>query len=86
MSLVIDESDPCGAAAQLRAVYAKVIAGQSATTISFSAGPTGVSRSATFQPADAGRLLDLIRSYEQQCAAAQGKRPRRFALRSGGTR
>lgn len=84
MALVIDEADPCAAAATLRAVYREMIAGKAAITVSFSSGPSGVSRSATYQPGNAAALLAEIRSFEQRCAIAQGERPKRFALRAGG--
>lgn len=86
MALTIDETDPCGAAAALREVYYRLIAGQAAASVSFTAGPSGVSRAATFQAANPDRLLMVIRSFEQKCAASQGKTPRRRAIATGGTR
>ena len=84
MALVIDESNPCGAAATLRAVYYQLIAGQAAQIVTFRAGVTGVERSATFHKADPARLLQVIRGFEDRCAAAGSSAPRRFALRGGG--
>jgi hypothetical protein len=84
MALVIDESDPCAAAAQLRQLYYQLVAGQSAMIVTFKAGATGVERSATFHRADPGRLLQVIRGFEEQCAAASGAPVRRFAIRGGG--
>lgn len=84
MALVIDESNPCAAAATLRAVYYQLIAGQAAQIVTFRAGSTGVERSATFHKADPGRLLQVIRSFEDRCAVTGGSAPRRFALRGGG--
>lgn len=82
--LVVNENDPCGAAAALRAVYYQLIAGGAAQTVTFKAGPSGVERSTTFHKASPDRLLQVIRGFEEQCAAAQGGRPRRFAMRAGG--
>lgn len=84
MALVVDEGNPCAAAATLRAVYYQLIAGQAAQIVTFRGGATGVERSATFHKADPGRLLQVIRSFEDKCAAAGGSAPRRFALRGGG--
>lgn len=84
MALVIDENDPCAAAATLRAVYYQLIAGQAAQIVTFRAGATGVERSATFHKADPARLMQVIRGFEERCAAAQGGRIRRFAMRGGG--
>jgi hypothetical protein len=84
MALVIDEADPCTAASTLRAVYYQLIAGQAAQIVTFRAGATGVERSATFHRADPGRLLQVIRGFEEQCAAASGAPARRFAIRGGG--
>jgi len=84
MALAIDESDPCAAASTLRAVYYQLIAGQAAQIVTFRAGATGVERSATFHRADPGRLLQVIRGFEEQCAASSGAPVRRFAIRGGG--
>jgi hypothetical protein len=86
MALTIDESDPCAAAAQLRQLYYQLVAGQGAMVVTFKAGASGVERSVTYNKADPGRLMQVIRGFEQQCAAAQGGRPRRFAIGSGGLR
>lgn len=86
MALTIDESDPCSAAAQLRQLYYQLVAGQGAMVVTFKAGPSGVERSVTYNKADPGRLMQVIRGFEAQCAAAQGRGPRRFALGSGGLR
>ncbi len=84
MALAINEADPCGAVAQLRAAYASIVAGEKAETITFKAGTQGVERAVTYHEADAAALLRLIREYEAKCAVAQGRRPPRFALRGGG--
>ena len=47
-------------------------------------GATGVERSVTYNKADPGRLLQVIRSFEERCAAASGGGARRFAIRGGG--
>ena len=84
MARVIDESDPCAAAAALRAAYYQIVAGQQAMTVSFRAGATGVERQVVFHRADPARLLTIIRGFEERCAAASGGRPRRYAIRAGG--
>lgn len=84
MALVIDEENPCEAAKALRTVYYQLVAGQGAQIITFKAGASGVERSATFHKADPGRLMQVIRDFEARCAALQGARTRRFAIRGGG--
>lgn len=84
MALIVDEDNPCAAAATLRAVYYQLIAGQAAQIVTFRAGATGVERSATFHKADPARLMQVIRGFEEKCALASGTRARRFALRGGG--
>ena len=86
MALTIDENDPCATAEALREVYVRLVAGQAAATVSFTAGPSGVSRSATYHAASADRLLMVIRGFEEKCAALQGKGPRRHAVSTGGVR
>lgn len=86
MALTIDEDDPCAAAKALREVYLRLIAGQAAATVSFSSGPSGVSRSATYHAAHPERLLMVIRSFERNCAALTGGKPRRRAVATGGLR
>ena len=86
MALTIDENDPCAAAKALREVYVRLVAGQATATVSFTAGPSGVSRSATFHAASPDRLLMVIRGFEEKCAALQGKGPRRRAVSTGGVR
>lgn len=84
MALVIDEGDPCAAAASLRQLYYQLIAGQGAMIVTFKAGATGVERSVTYNRADPARLLTVIRGFEERCAAASGGGARRFAIRGGG--
>jgi hypothetical protein len=84
MALVVDESNPCAAAAALRAVYYQLIAGQGAQIVTFKGGASGVERSATFHKADPARLLQVIRGFEERCAASGNTRPRRFAVSGGG--
>ncbi len=84
MALAINEDDPCGAAAQLRAAYAAIVAGEKAETITFKAGAQGVERTVTYHGADAAALKRLIGEYEGKCAIKTGGRPRRFGLRAGG--
>lgn len=84
MAIEIDENDPCAAAGQLRQVHLQMVAGQTAAEVRFRAGPNGVERYVVFAKGDPDKLLKLIRGFEAQCAASQGKRPRRYALSSGG--
>jgi hypothetical protein len=84
MALVVDEIDPCAAAAQLRQLYYQLVAGQGAMVVTFKAGVTGVERSVTYNKADPARLLTVIRGFEERCAAARGGGVRRFAIRGGG--
>ena len=86
MTISIDESDPCAAAAQLRQVYVALVAGARATDVRFRAGSNGVERSVSYHRAHPDRLLAVIRGFEEQCARLQGRGPRRFALGTGGTR
>lgn len=84
MTLVIDEQQPCEAAAALRQVYYALVAGERSQVITFKAGATGVERSVTYHKADPTRLLQVIRGFEEQCAKLHTGRPQRFAMRSGG--
>lgn len=84
MAFTIDENDPCAAAAQLRQLYYQLVAGQGAMIVTFKAGASGVERSVTYNKADPGRLLQVIRGFEERCAAASGSGARRFAMRGGG--
>lgn len=84
MALMIDENDPCAAAAQLRQLYYQLVAGQGAMIVTFKAGASGIERSVTYNRADPGRLLQVIRGFEERCAAASGAGARRFAMRGGG--
>lgn len=84
MAIEIDEDDPCEAARQLRQVHLQMVAGQTAAEIRFRAGPNGVERMVSFSKGDPDKLLKLIRGFEAQCAATKGRRPRRYALSSGG--
>lgn len=85
MGITLNDADPCGTAAALRSAYADLVAGGVAQTVTFRAGPSGVERSVSYNKADPARLLALVREWEAKCAAAGGQRPRRFALRAGGT-
>jgi hypothetical protein len=84
MALVIDETDPCGAAQALRTLYLTLVSGGAAETVTFRAGASGVERSVVYHKADPGRLLSLIRGLEMRCAQSQGQPLRRYALRAGG--
>ncbi|MCI5078724.1 hypothetical protein [Oricola sp.] len=86
MTIGVDEADPCAAAASLRQVYLRLVAGEGAMEVRFRAGSNGVERAVTYQRAHPDRLLAVIRGFEEQCARQQGQRPRRFALATGGVR
>ena len=86
MTIRVDEADPCAAAASLRQVYIRLVAGEGAMEVRFRAGSNGVERSVTYHRAYPDRLLAVIRGFEESCARQQGQRPRRFALGTGGVR
>ena len=86
MALTLDEDDPCATARALRLAYARLVAGETAGTVSFTGGRSGASRSVGFQGASAERLLQLIRSYEAQCAKKEGRAPSHRAMAAGGVR
>jgi hypothetical protein len=86
MTISIDEADPCAAAASLRQVYVRLVAGEGAMEVRFRAGSNGVERSVTYHRAHPDRLLAVIRGFEDQCARMQRQRPRRFAVATGGVR
>jgi len=77
MAIQLDENDPCATAASLKQVYAQIVAGASAQTVTFRGGPNGTERSVTYHRADASALLVLVREYEQKCAALTSGKPRR---------
>ena len=86
MTISIDEADPCAAAASLRQVYVRLVAGEGALEVRFRAGSNGVERSVRYHGAHPERLLAVIRGFEEQCAQLQGRGPRRFSLSAGGMR
>jgi hypothetical protein len=86
MTIQIDEADPCAAAAGLRQVYVRLVAGEGAMEVRFRAGSNGVERSVRYHGAQPERLLAVSRGFEEQCALQQGRGPRRFALGTGGVR
>ncbi len=86
MTISVDEADPCAAAASLRQVYVRLVAGEGAMEVRFRAGSNGVERSVTYHRAHPDRLLAVIRGFEEHCARLQGHRPRRFAIGTGGVR
>ncbi len=85
-TLTIDPKDPCGAHEALSAVYYNLISGQAAQIVAFKAGPNAVERQVTYHKADIAALRSAIKSFENQCDALQGKKPRRHAIFSGGVR
>lgn len=84
MAITLNDDDPCGTARALRQAYADLVAGGTALTVTFRAGPNAVERSVTYNRADPARLLVLVREWEAKCAAAGGQKPRQFALQGGG--
>ena len=86
MTTSVDEADPCDAAASLRQVYVRLVAGEGAMEVRFRAGSNGVERAVTYHRAYPDRLLAVIRGFEEGCARQKGQRPRRFAMGTGGVR
>lgn len=84
MPLCIDETDPCASAAQLRALYYQLLAGQSVSEVEYQAGPNGVRRRVKYSAANAAGLLTLIQKFESECALIDGRRPKRFGIATGG--
>lgn len=82
--ITLNPADPCATASALRQAYASLVAGGAVREVVFRAGPNGAERRLSFHGADAGRLLGLVREWEEKCAKASGLRPRRFGLRAGG--
>lgn len=73
-----DWTDPCAVAAWLRPQYYALAAGGTATRIVYAG------RDTTYTPADADKLLALLRTKESECAAKTGaKIGRRRAFRAG---
>lgn len=84
MSITLNDADPCGTASALRQAYTNLVAGLTAQIVTFEAGPNGVKRSVTYNKADPGRLLMVLREWEAKCKAAKGGRSNQFAIRGGG--
>lgn len=84
MPLIIDETNPCAAAASLRALYYQVLAGQAVSEVEYQAGTNGVRRRVKYSSANAAGLLALIQKFESECSLLDGRRPRRFGIATGG--
>lgn len=84
MPLIIDETNPCAAAAQLRVLYYELLAGQAVNEVEYQAGPNGVRRRVKYSSANSAGLLALIQKFESDCAMLDGRRPRRFGIATGG--
>lgn len=82
--MTIDESNPCEAAAALRAIYRTIITGGRAQIVSFKAGENGTERSVTYAKPDVAALRREIQAFEEKCAIASGGKRKRFAARAGG--
>lgn len=73
-----DWTDPCAVTAWLRPQYYALATGGQATRIVYAG------RDTTYTPADADKLLALLRTKESECAAKTGTRVgRRRAFRAG---
>lgn len=79
----LDYDDPCAILAAMRPAYYRLMAGQSAQQVTYTAG-NGTSKTVMFHRTDATRLATLITKLEAECAEKQGKARRRFAIRGGG--
>lgn len=84
MAIIIDETDPCAAAAQLRQIYLSLISGQSESEVRFRAGQNGVERQVRYHAANVTDLRKYIEGLESRCAQINGRRPRRFGIATGG--
>lgn len=76
----VDDYDPCEALRALRPAYMELLAGGAAEKVSFR------DRETWFQRSDMTAFGDLIRQLEGECAAKNGRGPRRFAVRAGSVR
>ena len=77
---IIDWTDPCAAAAFIRAKYFELLSGGGVAEIQFAEGRV------RYNQASAADLLALLNRLEAQCALASGAAPRRFAISLGGQR
>jgi hypothetical protein len=82
--MATDWTDPCARAAALRSAYYQLLAGETAVRVVIKGGDT--LQETEFQRADASQLLAALRVAESECAAAQGGKPRRYAIRGGAAR
>lgn len=78
----IDYADPCATLEAMRPAYYRLVGGESAQSVTFTAG-SGTQKMVTFHRTDITQFANLIAKLEQQCQAKSGKR-RRFAIRAGG--
>jgi hypothetical protein len=69
--------DPCAALAALRPAYMRLSVGGQVTEITFR------DRTTKFSAGDFSALGAIIAQLESECAAKQGRRPRRFAITAG---
>lgn len=79
-------SDPCERAAALWEAYNRLISGQQESDVTYMAN--GVTRRVRYSTASLDRLLNEIRTAENECALEQGEpvRRRRFAITAGSRR
>jgi len=73
----VDEYDPCEALKALRPAYVKLLTGEGYQRITFR------DRTLEFQRAEIKELKSLISQLESECAAANGKSPKRRAITVG---
>jgi hypothetical protein len=69
--------DPCAALAALRPAYMKLRAGGGVAEITFR------DRTTKFHAAELKEFGALIAQLESECAAKQGRRPKRLAITAG---
>lgn len=79
----LDYSDPCAVLAVMKPAYYRLMAGQAAQQITYTAG-NGTTKTVMFHRTDATRLSGLIAKLEAECAEKQGQARKRFAIRAGG--
>lgn len=81
----ISLDDPCKRAAQLKAIYYRLISGTSEASVKYTGN--GVSREMSWNIANLTMLKAEIREAEEACAATGGEQPRRrYAIAAGSRR
>ena len=79
-----DWTDPCARAAALREAYYRLLSGETEAQVRVRSGD--VDQFVAFHATRIDALKAELMRAEAECAAAQGKPPRRFAIRLGSRR